>query len=321
MIEVLKLIAIGVIRMSNSGSKRPVTPLRQRMIDDMMVRNLSPKTQQAYVAAVAAFAIYFHASPEKLTPADIKTYQLYLVRIKQLSLSTLKIVVSALRFLYRVTLGMDWAIEYIVYPKRGRVLPEILSLEEVELFLNSVVNIKHRAILVTAYAAGLRLSEVAALRINDIDSKRMVIRVRQGKGRKDRYVMLSPTLLTLLREYFKAVRPTGEWLFPGNKPDCHITGGTIDKVCAKAHATSGLKKKVTVRMLRHTFATHLLESGANIRTIQVLLGHRSLNTTATYTHVAISTVCATESPLDRLANRPATKRPPDRPPVSPIPKR
>jgi len=231
--------------MSSNGSNRSVTPLRQRMIDDMTVRNLSPRTIAVYVSSVAAFALYFHASPDKLTADDIKTYQLYLVRVKRISLSTLKIVVSALRFLYRVTIGVDWPIEYIVYPKRERRLPEILSLDEVELFLNSVgCNIKHRAMLVTAYATGLRLSEVAALRIGDIDSKRMVIWVRQGKGSKDRYVMLSPMLLSLLREYFRAVRPPGEWLFPGRKLGCHITSDALNRACARAWAASGLKKRV-----------------------------------------------------------------------------
>jgi len=302
--------------MSGHASDRPTTPLRQRMIDEMTVRNYSPQTQRAYIAAVAAFALYFHASPDKLTLAHIKDYQLYLVRIKQIAWSTLKIVVSALRFLYRETLGVDWNIKYIVYPKRCKSLPEILSLEEVDHFLKTVSNIKHRAILVTAYAAGLRLSEVASLRINDIDSKRMVIRVQQGKGRKDRYVMLSSNLLSLLREYFKAVRPSGQWLFPGGKAGCHITGGTIEKVCVKARVASGLNKKVTVRMLRHTFATHLLEGGTDIRTIQILLGHRSLATTATYTHVSTSTVRATQSPLDRLPKPPTSKPPANTPPTS-----
>lgn len=289
-----------------SVQQSKVTPLRQRMIDDMTVRNLAPTTIQVYIAAVAAFAQYHHASPENLGPGEIKAYQLYLVRVKQVAWSTLNIAVCALRFLYHVTLQKDWAIQHIVRPKSPKRLPQVLALEEVAQFLDPIKNIKHRAMLVTAYSAGLRLSEVARLRVVDIDSKRMVIRVVAGKGRKDRYVMLSPTLLTLLREYWKAVRPK-EWLFPGVNPDRHITAGSIGKACTRAWKASGLQKKVTMRMLRHSFATHLLEGGTNIRTIQVLLGHRSLNTTATYTHVATSTVCATPSPLDRLPqHRPPT---------------
>lgn len=269
------------------------------MLDDMTVRNLAPKTQHLYISAVAAFAQYFRTSPDLLGPADIKAFQIHLVRDKGVAYSTLNIAVCALRFFYRTTLGKDWAITHIVRPRGEKRLPEILSLDEVAQFLDCVSNLKHRAMLVTGYAAGLRLSEVAALKVSDIDSKRMVIRVVQGKGRKDRYVMLSPKLLTVLREYWKAVRPV-HWLFPGSNPKRHITAPSIAKACDKAWKDSGLSKKVNLRMLRHTFATHLLEGGANIRTIQVLLGHRSLATTATYTHVSTTTVCATKSPLDLL---------------------
>lgn len=279
-----------------------VTPLRQRMIDRMTLRNMCPGTIKAYVAVVAAFAAYFGKSPDLLGPAEIKLYQLYLIRVKQVAWSTLNIAVCGLRFFYRETLGKDWAIDHIIRPKGPKRLPEVLALEEVGQFLDPIQNIKHRAMLVTAYAAGLRLSEVARLRVADIDSKRMVIRVVAGKGRKDRYVMLSPTLLELLREYWKAVRPK-HWLFPGANPDRHITAQSIGKACTKAWEASGLQKKVTLRMLRHSFATHLLEGGTNIRTIQVLLGHSSLVTTATYTHVSTSTVCSTQSPLDRLPRR------------------
>lgn len=291
-----------------SVNRTSVTPLRQRMIDDMTVRNLSQNTQDLYVSAVAQFAKYFRTSPENLGPADVKAYQLYLTRVRQISWSTLNVVVCALRFFYRTTLGTDWAIEHIIYPKSEKRLPEVLSLEEVSDFLDGIPNLKHRTMLVTAYAAGLRLSEVACLGVTDIDSKRMVIRVQQGKGRKDRYVMLSPRLLLLLREYWKAVRPNGNWLFPGADTKTHITAGAIQDACKKAWQSSGLTKKVTVRMLRHSFATHLLEGGTNIRTIQLLLGHRSLATTATYTHVATSAVCATQSPLDRLPQRPKPTR-------------
>ncbi len=288
-----------------SAAKAPPVPLRQRMLDDMTVRGMSAGTQTQYVSACARFAAYYRKSPALLELGHIKAYQLYLIRQKKVAWSTLNIVVCALRFLYGTTLGKDWAIKHIPYPKRGRTLPEVLSLEEVAQFLKPIENIKHRAMLVTAYAVGLRLSEVASLQVTDIDSKRMVIRVQQGKGRKDRYVMLPPDLLALLRDYWKAVRPSGtHWLFPGASADQHIAKGTLAKICARMSERSGLTKKVTLRVLRHSFATHLLEDGANIRKIQLLLGHSSLSTTAIYTHVAASEVCATRSPLERLPKAP-----------------
>lgn len=239
--------------------------------------------------------------PACLGLEHIRNFQIYLVHQKKLSWSTLNIAVCALRFLYGTTLGVDWDIKHIPYAKVGRRLPEVLSLEEVAQFLKPIENIKHRAMLVLGYAVGLRLSEVASLRIADIDSKRMVIRVKAGKGRKDRYVMLPPDLLTLLREYWKAVRPTGKvWLFPGAKPDQHITSDALGKICARIAKLSGLRKKVSLRILRQSFATHLLEDGANLRKIQLLLGHSSLTTTALYCYVAASEVCATRSPLELL---------------------
>jgi integrase/recombinase XerD len=286
-----------------------VTSIRQKMIDDMTVRRMSEGTQQQYISACSRFAAYFNGTPPgQLGPEHIKAYQVYLVREKKVAWSTLNIHVCALRFLFCVTLGRDWAVKHIVYPKLPKKLPEVLSLEEVEQFLAPIENIKHRAMLVLAYATGMRLMEVATLKISDIDNRRMVIRVENGKGGKDRYVMLAPALLLLLREYWKAVRPQ-HWLFPGASPDRHITGGGLSKACAKAWQASGLAKKVTVHTLRHTFATHLLENGTNIRLIQVLLGHSSLSTTAIYTHVATSTVCATRSPLELLSKNaiPAVK--------------
>jgi len=291
-----------------------ITPLRQRMIEDMTLRNMSEGTQKHYVEAVARFARYYHKSPDLLGLDDIRAYQLYLVMVKKVSWSTLNITVCALRFFYRVTLRREWVVQHVAHPKRQRRLPVVLSLEEVAQFLEPIHNIKHRAMLVTAYATGLRLSEVARLRVSDIDSQRMVIRVDQGKGKKDRYVMLSPSLLTLLREYWKAVRPAAQWLFPGANPKRHIVAGSIGKACAKARKASGLQKKVTVHSLRHAFATHLLEAGTNVRVIQILLGHSSLATTEKYTHVATSTVCATQSPLEQLppaarAARPTAPKP------------
>lgn len=276
-----------------------MTPLRQRMIDDMRVRNLSVNTQQAYVRHVAKFAEYFGKSPERLGPEDVRTYQVYLTREKDASWGVLNVTACALRFLYHITLKRGWAVERIPRAKRPRQLPVILSQDEVSRFLTSVGGLKYRAILTMAYAAGLRISEVVSLRVADIDSGRMVIRIEQGKGGKDRYVMLSPHLLDLLRAYWKEKRP-GEWLFPGGRRGRHISPCMVEQVCKKVSAAAGLRKRVTVRSLRHSFATHLLEAGSNLRVIQMLLGHRSLETTARYLHVAKSTVCSTPSPLDLL---------------------
>jgi site-specific recombinase XerD len=269
------------------------------MIDDMRVRNLSVNTQQAYVRQVAKFAEYFGKSPERLGPEDVRTYQVYLTRDRHVSWGVMNVAVCALRFLYRFTLRREWAIDRIPRAKRPRQLPVILSPDEVSRFLSSVGELKYRAILMTAYAAGLRISEVVSLRVRDIDSRRMVIRVEEGKGGKDRYVMLSPYLLDLLRAYWKEKRP-GEWLFPGGRRGRPISPCMVEQMCKRVSAAAGLRKQVTVRSLRHSFATHLLEAGTNLRVIQLLLGHRSLETTARYVHVAKSTLCSTPSPLDLL---------------------
>lgn len=187
----------------------------------------------------------------------------------------------------------------MVSPRKGQKLPVVLSLDEVAQFFEGIVGLKHRAILMTAYAAGLRISEVVGLRVADIDSRRMTIRICQGKGRKDREVMLSPRLLVVLREYWKVARPK-EWLFPGDVPGNPITDGAVHRICVRAAQESGLGKHITIHTLRHSFATHLLEGGTDLRTIQVLLGHRSLRTTAVYTHVSAVALAATQSPLDRL---------------------
>jgi site-specific recombinase XerD len=282
-----------------------MTPLRRRMLEDMCIRNLAPKTQLAYIREVACFARHYGKSPEFLGPEEVRAYQSHLIHTRNLSASSLIRAVSALRFLYHVTLDRDWAIRYIVYPKKPKTLPVVLSVEEVTQFLESIPNSKHRAILFTAYATGLRLSEVAALRVEDIDSKRMMLRVVQGKGRKDRYVMLSPLLLELLRAYWKTTR-SREWLFPGRAPGKPLSIQAVQAACAAAWKRSQLSKRVNLRCLRHCFATHLLESGADLRTIQVLMGHRSLQTTQRYLYVSKETVCATPSPLDLLPRSPHT---------------
>jgi integrase/recombinase XerD len=276
-----------------------MTPLRRRMIEDMTLRNFTQQTIDTYVQCIARFARYFKSSPELLSPEDIRAYLVYLVQERRVSFSYYKQTRSALRFLYRVSLGRNDVLDAIPPVKEPRTLPVVLSPDEVARFFAAIRNIKHRAILMTAYAAGLRISEVTQLQATDIDSQRMVIRVRQGKGRKDRYVMLSPRLLEALRAYWKAVRPR-DFLFPGAIPGRPITTESIKKVCQRARKAAGLGKNITAHTMRHSFATHLLEAGTDLRTIQVLLGHRSFSTTARYVHVATASLPSIKSPFDRL---------------------
>jgi site-specific recombinase XerD len=276
-----------------------MTPLRQRMLEDMGIRNFAENTQLSYVQQVSAFARYFDRSPEELGPEQVRVYQSHLVQTRQLAPSSVGTATAALRFLYRVTLKRDWTPDDIPMPKKPFKLPVVLSPEEVTRFLASVGNLKHRTILMTTYAAGLRVSEATHLKVTDVDSQRMVLRVDQGKGNKDRYVMLSPRLLEALRSYWTVVRPK-LWLFPGDIPGQPITRDAVGQACQKAHRACGITKPITPHSLRHAFATHLLESGTDVRRIQLLLGHRSLATTSRYLKIATSTVCATASPLDLL---------------------
>ena len=276
-----------------------MTELRKRYLQDLRLRNYAPKTLQTYVECVSLFARYFKRSPEHLGPKHIREYQLYLVEEKKCSWSRFNQTVCALRFLYRNTLGRDWAISHIPFPRKQKKLPVVLSREEVAQFLAAIRRLKYRTILSLCYGAGLRISEALHLQVSDIDSKRMVIRVRQAKGHKVRYVMLSPMLLELLREYWKADRPTS-WLFPGRPKDRPLDATSLQHACQRARSDSGITKPVTPHTLRHSFASHLLEAGANIRTIQLLLGHNSLQTTAVYTHVSQTTIGSTLSPFDLL---------------------
>lgn len=277
-----------------------MTPLRQRMTEDMQVRNLALNTQTSYVQQVSLFARYFHKSPEELGPEDIRAYQVYLTNEKKLAPGSVLIAVAALRFLYKVSLKRDWTFEDIIpAPKKPQKLPVVLSPEEVLQFLDCVGNTKHRAILTTCYAAGLRISEAVRLTIPDIDSQRMVIRVEQGKGQKDRYVMLSSKLLEILRHWWRVEKPR-PWLFPGDSPGRHISKDAVEQACQKARRRCSIPKPITPHSLRHAFAVHLLEFGADVRTIQLLLGHRSLATTARYLRIATCKVCSTSSPLDLL---------------------
>ena len=277
-----------------------MTALRQRMLEDMQIRNLAPATQRAYVEHVSRFARHFGRSPALLGPEEIRTYQVYLTRDRQLSPSTVIIAVAALRFLYTITLQKPWSLEAVLpLPKTAKTLPVVLSPAEVVQFLDCVQALNHRTILTTCYAAGLRISEAVRLTIPAIDSQRMVLRIEQGKGQKDRYVMLSPRLLALLRDWWRVSR-SQLWLFPGHRPGKPITKRAVNRACRKAHRRCHLLKPTTPHSLRHAFAVHLLEAGTDVRTIQLLLGHRSLETTARYLCVATTKICATASPLDLL---------------------
>ena len=289
-----------------------MTPLRQRMTEDMEIRNLSPNTQLAYLQQVSSFAKYCQRSPEVVGPEEIRGYQVYVTNQRKLAPGSLSIIASALRFLYKVTLKRAWVDTEIPLPKKPFILPVILSREEVAHFFESIASRKHRTILMTAYAAGLRISEVTRLKLTDIDSQRMMLRVEQGKGQKDRYVMLSPQLLEILRAYWKLTHST-VWLFPGDIPGRPISKAAVEQACQKARRVSGIKKPITPHSLRHGFASHLLEAGTDVRRIQLLMGHRSLATTARYLKVATTTVCATTSPFDLLPRPEPTPSPPTPP--------
>jgi len=275
-----------------------MSPLRRRMIEDMTIRNLSPATQRSYVHAVAKFSRFFGRSPDKLDPEDVRAFQVHLVA-GGTSWPALNQIVCALRFFYGVTLQRADLPERIAHAREPQKLPVVLSTDEVVQFLESVAGLKPRVALTTAYACGLRVSELVSLKIANIDSSRMVIRVEQGKGRKDRYVMLSPQLLGILRTYWRLERPVS-WLFPTREGSRPLHPVALHAACRSACAASGLSKRVTIHTLRHSFATHLLENGTNIRIIQALLGHNNLQTTARYTQVAANTIGNTPSPLERL---------------------
>ena len=276
-----------------------MSPLRRRMIEDMTIRNLSPATQRSYLHAVSRFSQYFGRSPDRLGLEDVRAYQVHLAS-KGVAWGSLNQVVCALRFFYGVTLGRETIPERIVYARAPRKLPTVLGGDEIVRFLESVSSLKARVALTTAYAAGLRVSEVAALKVSDIDSSRMVMRIAHGKGGKERYAMLSAPLLGILRSYWRLARPP-LYLFSGRAPDKPIEPTVLHAACRSATAAAGLDKRVSVHVLRHSFATHLLESGVDIRIIQVLLGHENLSTTARYTRVSTQVIGNTMSPLDRLS--------------------
>lgn len=261
-----------------------MSPLRRRFIDDMRLRNLSPKTIEAYVHGVAKFAKHFGQSPELLGPDHIRDFQLHLIDQK-VSWSQFNQSVCALRFLYNTTLGRPHVIEHLPFAKRPRVMPEVLSRDEVAQLLAAALQGRDRLLLEIAYSCGLRLSELLGLKVADIDSPRMVLHVRHGKGKKDRLAPLSSRLLETLRVYWRQCQPR-TWLFPGVKPDTALTDGTVQRICRHTALRAGLRKRVHPHTLRHSFATHLLEAGVDLLSVQAILGHSHFSTTAQYLHIS-----------------------------------
>ncbi len=276
-----------------------ISPLRARMIEDMRIRNLSGSTQESYIRAVVKFSAHFKRAPDRLGPEEVRAYQLHLIDQKY-SWTHVNQVSCALRFFYGVTLDRAEAFQRIVTRKQPEKLPLVLSGEEIERFLAAVVGVRNRVVLAATYAAGLRIGETVRLKVASVDSKRMLLHIAEPKGGKDRYAMLSPRLLQILRAYWKRARPTS-WLFPGQEPGSHVSVEAIQSACRAARKRARIGKPVTPHVLRHSFATHLLENGTDIRVIQVLLGHRQLETTTRYAQVATSLIAATPSPFDRLS--------------------
>jgi site-specific recombinase XerD len=277
--------------------------LKDRMEADLRLQNLRPTTQKAYLRYAYDYTKYHMKSPTEMGEEEVREYLLHLLEERELKPSSVKVHGAALKFLYDVTLKRPDVVQSIRMPRVHRQLPEILSGSEVVTFLGSLEAPKYRTIVMTMYGAGLRVSEACRLQIEDIDSKRMIIRIRAGKGGDDRYAKLGDRMLAVLREYYRQERPPGPYLFPGQPTDSPITPGSVRKVVRKAVKACGISKRVTPHVLRHSFATHLLEAGTDIRVIQVLLGHRSIRTTQLYAQVSTQQVSQTKSPLDLLGTK------------------
>jgi len=281
-------------------SAKPISPLRHRMLEDMTVRRIGEKTQSNYIRHIATFTEFLGRSPDTATAEDVRRFQVHLTATG-VGPSSINQAATALRFFFAVTLGRSQLALHLARVHYPRKLPRVLSPEEVGRLLEAAPGpgLKYKAALSIAYGAGLRAGEVVMLRVSDIDSKRMLIRVEQGKGRKDRHAMLSPQLLELLRAWWRQCR-SQSWLFPGQDPVRPLTSRQLNRVCHMAAETAGLGTWISPHTLRHSFATHLLENDIDVRVIQVLLGHSKLDTTARYTHVAVNTLRTVMSPLDRL---------------------
>ena len=283
-----------------------MAPLKQRFTEDMQIHGLAPTTQRSYLHYVTEYSRFYNTSPAKLDLEAIRQYELYLLNERKLSPESVNIFISSVQFLYTKTLDMPWGKECFPRVRVAQKLPVVLDPEEVAGFFDYIPSLKYRAALMLCYGAGLRIAEAAAIKVSDIDSKRMLIRVQQGKGKKDRYVMLSPRLLCVLRRYWRAARPR-VWMFPSWRENKHVTPTSLSNACREASKQCGLAKRITAHTLRHSFATHLLENGTDTRVIQVLLGHSRIDTTARYTRVSAHVIAGTPSPLDSLGVKPKQK--------------
>ena len=274
--------------------------LRDRMEQDLKLKGLSPATIQNYLLYCRKFAAFFMRSPEELGATEVRSFLLYQIEVEQLAYGSYRQVYAALKFLYSVTLGRPEVVSRIPFPQRQPIgLPKTLTVQELTAFLTAIRKPKYRALFMTCYAAGLRLSEVCHLRLQDIDSQRMVLRVRHGKGGKERLTVLSPRLLEVLRTYWRVAQPQ-DWLFPGYPPTRPVTVDSARHVFHRARAQAGLPEGYTPHSLRHSFATHLLDAGTDLVLIQKLLGHACIRTTSRYTHVSLRRIQQTVSPLDQL---------------------
>jgi site-specific recombinase XerD len=285
-------------------STKAISPLRQRMIEDMTLRKLSPKTQAAYIRAVKKFTAFLGAAPDTASAEDLRRFQLHMVE-QGTPPTTINATITGLRFFVEITLDRPELMKKMSHVHKEQKLPVVLSVDEVTRLLEAAANLKHRAALSAAYGAGLRASEIVHLKVSDIDSDRMVIRVEQGKGRRDRYAILAPSLLKLLRVWWRDAHARGKmlpngWLFPGINPVTPLSARQLSRACKVAVVEAGLDRRVTLHTLRHSFATHLLEQKVDIRVIQVLLGHKKLENTARYSHVATRTLRDVRSPLEAL---------------------
>jgi integrase/recombinase XerD len=276
-----------------------MTPLRTKMIRDMQLQRLAPRTQEAYIAAVAGLAKFYCCPPDQLSPDQIRSYLHHLLVERRLAWSSCNQVACGLKFFYVTTLGWD-ALHLNLPPRTGRLpLPHLMSIEELQCLFSSATNPRHRVLLMTTYAAGLRVGEVVRLQLTDIESDRMLIRVNQGKGRKDRYTLLSARLLAELRAYWKLYRPS-PWLFTGKDRTQPMPIATAQKIYYHTKRVAGITHGKGIHTLRHCFATHLLEAGVDLRTIQLLLGHRAIDTTTRYLHITRQHLAKVHSPFDLL---------------------
>jgi site-specific recombinase XerD len=274
--------------------------LRDRMEEDLRLKGYSPSTRRNYLLYCRKFAAHYRRSPQELGEEEIRRFLLHQIQVEQLSYDTYRQVLAALKFLYTVTLGRPWAVERLPFPKyRQRPLPNVPHADDLTALFSALHGIKYRALLMTCYASGLRIGEACRLRVEDVDSRRMVLRVRQGKGGRERYTVLPPRLLEMLRCYWRVEKPR-DWLFPGATAAGHVCADTVRQVFRRARDQAGLHPRLTPHGLRHAFATHLLDAGTDLVLIQTLLGHRSIKTTSRYTHVSLQRIQKAVSPLEQL---------------------